>query len=290
MINIENVSKKYGHFKALSGVNLEIKEGEAVALLGPNGAGKSTILKCLLGLLDFEGEIFINDINLKENSKLVKSTVAYVPQEPSFYDMRVIDILEFYASLRRVEFSKIKKVLDIVDLTEHQLKFTTELSGGMKQKLSFSVALMADTPILLLDEPTSNLDKSSRKEILDITKKLKESEKTIVFTSHRIDEVFYIADRIIFLDSGRVIRQELTNNLKNNGFRKTKLELVISKNYFMKSKEILINNGYEIIDSNEQTLTLKIDHLEKMNPIRTLLESKIDILDFNIEAQDTYLS
>lgn len=286
MITLQNVTKIYGTTKALSKISLEIKKGEAVALLGPNGAGKSTMIKCILGLLDFSGSIKIGNADIKTSSKLAKSYMTYVPQEATFYDMRTTDILKFYQSIRRAGEERIDEVLEMVGLTEHKNKSTSELSGGMKQRLSFAVALIVDCPVLVLDEPTSNLDKDSRIELLELTKKLKDKGKTIIFSSHRLDEVYYISDRVIFLQSGELVKDCPMENLSSALNHKVRLNIYIQNGQVEKACDLITGKGYILEDKGDSFISLIIESNQKIEPIKELIFNDIRINDFIVEGQN----
>ena len=138
MINVIGVTKRFKNVLAVDDVSLSIKSGESVALLGANGAGKSTLIKCILGLLDYEGSIMIQNRDIEENLKYSKSLIGYVPQEPLFYDMKTVDILRFFGSIRKAGNNRINYLLDMVGLKDHKNKLSSELSGGMRQRLSFA--------------------------------------------------------------------------------------------------------------------------------------------------------
>lgn len=283
MIKIENLTKNYDKTEALVNVNLEIKKGESVALLGPNGAGKSTLIKCLLGLLDFKGKILLNDTDVRNKTKLAKSYVAYVPQEPSFYDMKTTDILNFYKLLRKKSNTSIDEVLKTVKLSAHSDKLTSQLSGGMKQRLSFAIALLSDCPVLVLDEPTSNLDKESRTELLELTRKLKERGKTIVFSSHRLDEVYYLSDRVIFLQSGKIVNDCPMGVLPSELIYKIKMNIFFKDSQTEEALKFLDSRGYEVENSGHDFISLKINSDSKLEPLKELFESSFDIKDFIVE-------
>lgn len=286
MIELRNLTKNYGKNRALSDITLDFKTGEAVALLGPNGAGKSTLIKCMLGLLDFSGNITINNVDVKKESKLARSHMAYVPQEATFYDMKTMDILQFYSSLRNADTGRIEDVLDTVGLTEHSYKSTSELSGGMKQRLSFAVALITDCPVLVLDEPTSNLDKDSRAELLELTKMLKNNGKTIVFSSHRLDEVYYISDRVIFLQSGKLVKDCRMENLSRELDHNVRLNIYVNSDQVDQAVKILVERNYIIEDAERNIISLRIKANTKIQPISELLDNNIRINDFLVEAEN----
>lgn len=286
MISIENLTKNYNKTRALENVSLEIKKGESVALLGPNGAGKSTLIKCLLSVLDYKGKITINSADVRTESKLAKSYLAYVPQEPSFYDIRTIDILNFYKSIRKNGTKSIDEVLETVRLSDHRNKYTSELSGGMKQRLSFAIALLSDCPVLVLDEPTSNLDKESRGELLELTKKLKESGKTIVFSSHRLDEVYYLSDRVIFLQAGIIVKDCPMEKFATELDHKVKMYIFFQNTETYYVSEFLEQRGYVVDNSGTDFISLHIKSNLKLEPVKELLDKRFEVVDFIVEGHN----
>lgn len=206
MIEIDRVSKRFGRFTALREVSLVVGPGEAVALWGPNGAGKTTLLRCTLGLLNFRGSIRIDGIDVRRRGKDARAALGYVPQELAFYDdFRVVEAIGFFARLRRVDREACRRALRISGLGSHGRKRVRELSGGMKQRLALGIAMLTDPGILLLDEPTSNLDQAGRRELLGELDVLHKRGKTILFTSHRPEEVEELADRVVTMESGRIV-------------------------------------------------------------------------------------
>jgi nitrous oxidase accessory protein len=206
ILSVVALSKRFGTFTAVNGVSFELEPGDAVALWGPNGAGKSTVLKCLLGLLRFDGTVRIAGHDVVESAKLARHRLGYVPQELAFYaDWSGRELLAFLAKIRRVPQERVHAVLAEVGLAMHGAKPIGSLSGGMKQRLALAAALLSDPPLLVLDEITSNLDANGREGLLRILARLKESGKTIVFTSHRRDDVLRLADRVLVLDRGRMV-------------------------------------------------------------------------------------
>lgn len=206
MIRIESVHKRFGRFVALKDVSLTVERGQAVALWGSNGAGKTTLLRCTLGLLTFRGSVRINGIDVQRRGKAARRLLGYVPQELAFYDdFRVVEAIAFFARLKRVDRAACARSLEMTGLGMHSRKRVRELSGGMKQRLALGIAMLTDPPILLLDEPTSNLDAAGRQDLLSQLAELRVQGKTIFFTSHRPEEVEELADRVITMESGRIV-------------------------------------------------------------------------------------
>ncbi len=206
MIFVSELFKSFGKVRVLNRVSFRVAPGEAVALWGPNGAGKSTALRCVLGLLPYRGTITIGGLDIRKAGRRARNLIGYVPQELSFYDdLRVGEAMRLFAAIRRVAKSQIALRLAEVGLTEHARKAIGNLSGGMKQKLAIAIARLADPPVLLLDEPTSNLDSESRRDVLDALRLLLDEGKTILFTSHRSEEMERLANRILTIENGIIV-------------------------------------------------------------------------------------
>jgi nitrous oxidase accessory protein len=208
MLVVAKITKRFGRFAALDSVSLDLARGEALALWGPNGAGKSTLLKCLLGLLRFEGAVLVDGHDVVADAKVARGRLGYVPQELAFYpEWTSRELLVFLARIKRVATHRVDAALADVGLAAHGAKPIGSLSGGMKQRLALAAALLADPPLLVLDEITSHLDAAGREGLLRVLDQLKRSGKTILFTSHRCDDVLRLADRVIVLDRGKVARE-----------------------------------------------------------------------------------
>lgn len=159
MITFTNLTKRFGSYTAVDNLSLQVAAREAVALWGPNGAGKTTAVKCLLGLLGYDGRITVNGFDAKKQGRQARAAIGYVPQQQSFYDdMSTLDTGLFFAKLKRTPASQAPELLTQVGLGDHLRKPVGALSGGMKQRLALALALQGDPPVLVMDEPTSNLD------------------------------------------------------------------------------------------------------------------------------------
>ena len=283
MIKVVDVTKKFGNVLAVDSVTLNIKEGEAVALVGANGAGKSTLIKCILGLLDYKGTIEIQNHDIKENSKFSKSLIGYVPQDPLFYDMKTINILDFFGSIRGVDKRRVNNLLNVVGLEDHKNKLSSELSGGMRQRLSFAIGLLSDPPVLILDEPTSNLDANARGDFLNLVKEHKDQGKTVLFSSHRLDEVYWLADRVLFMKSGRVILDEKPENLATSLGLKVKINLRIPEGRIGDAISILNREGFGNISRNGTGLYVEVEQGQRILPFEKLMLNNIPIENFTIQ-------
>ncbi len=283
MIKVADVTKKFGNVLAVDSVTQNIKEGEAVALIGANGAGKSTLIKCILGLLDYKGTIEIQNHDIKENPKLSKSLIGYVPQDPLFYDMKTVNILDFFGSIRGVDKKRINDLLNVVGLEDHKNKLSSELSGGMRQRLSFAIGLLSDPPVLILDEPTSNLDANARGDFLNLVKEHKDQGKTVLFSSHRLDEVYWLADRVLFMKSGRVILDEKPENLATSLGMKVKINLRIPEGRIGDAISILNKEGFGSVSRNGSGVYVEVAEGKKLAPLKKLIQGHIPITDFTVQ-------
>lgn len=211
MIQIDRLTKAYTRrARVLDQLSCAIPRGQAVAIWGSNGAGKTTLIRCLLGLIDYTGTIEVEGLDVRRHGKAVRRRIGYVPQEMAFYDeFRLSEAMRFVARLRGANRASCDAHLEDVGLSAHARKRVRELSGGMKQRLALALAMLNDPPVLVLDEPTSNLDTAGRRDLFELLIGLKQGGKTIVFISHRNEEVAGLADRVLTLEHGTILRDEL---------------------------------------------------------------------------------
>lgn len=196
-----DVSKSFGSRVILNRLNLSLERGRSLVLWGANGAGKSTFIKCLLGLHDFDGELAVFGRDARHEGHLARRHIGYLSQEFAGYDWTVRQAMEFICSVRGADVEAVTPTLASCGLRAEEDKDVLALSGGMKQKLALAQALIADPDILVLDEPCSNLDLKSRRDFLSLLKELKGS-RTLIITSHRVEEVKFLADRVLWLEEG----------------------------------------------------------------------------------------
>lgn len=158
ILAVHSVTKRYGKLMALDGVSMHATPGEALALWGANGAGKSTLVKAILGLVGYQGRIEVAGYDALREGKSARRQIGYVPQEAVHYDISVRATMIFYARLKKADPKRIPALLDRLGLVDHLDKPVPVLSGGLKQRLALAIALISNPPLLLLDEPTANLD------------------------------------------------------------------------------------------------------------------------------------
>lgn len=205
MVKATGLTKRYGKVRALDGLTFTLGAGEIVALLGPNGAGKTTTFKCLLGVTGFDGVVEVNGISVKSNGKEVRRQIGYLPQTPAFDSGDTCEqVLQFLAELKGSNPARAAELLERVHLTEQRRVQVGRLSGGMRQRLALAAALLSNPPLLLLDEPTANLDADSRREFHELLLELRDEGRSIVLSTHFVDSLVEITDRVIVLKQGRL--------------------------------------------------------------------------------------
>ena len=205
-IQARAVTKSFGPVTAIRDVTFTVGRGETVVLWGANGAGKTTVLRCLLGVVPYLGAITVDGLDVRAQGKAARGRMGYVPQEIRFHDAQTVrETAEFYAALRGLRAGE--HHLAEWGLAAMAERRVGQLSGGMKQRLALALALLADPPILLLDEPTSNLDLAARRDLLECLERCRRRGKTLVLCSHQAAEVWRLADRVFVLEEGRLARE-----------------------------------------------------------------------------------
>ena len=205
MIGARGLRVRLGGRQVLGGVDFQVDTGETVALVGPNGAGKTTILRCLLGLVGFEGQITIDGIDVRRDPVAAKRRVGYMPQVPVFCEETPLGALAFVAALRGLPAKAAAPLLARVGLEAHARRSVRTFSTGMRQRLSLAAALVGDPTLLVLDEPTASLDLKGQIEIVALLHALQAEGRTVVMSSHRAEEIRALAQRMIVLDEGRIV-------------------------------------------------------------------------------------
>jgi len=206
LIEVHNLTKVYQEQRGLLPTSFEVEKGESIAIVGHNGAGKSTLLKMLGSwLLPDDGQVWVDGINLKNRLALVRK-VGFVPETPNLFDFFSVEYnLKLFARLFQTPFLRIEEVLKEFNLLAFRHNQIQVLSKGLKQRVSIGRSLLADPPVLLLDEPTSGLDFEMTKDIYRRLQSVHALGKTILFTSHRPEEIKALATRILVLHEGHLV-------------------------------------------------------------------------------------
>jgi ABC-2 type transport system ATP-binding protein len=270
IIEVKNLTKKYGEFTAVDGVSFSVQAGEAFGILGPNGAGKTTTLEMIEGLKGItSGEVLLDGHNVKKETRTVKSLIGVQLQASSFFDgLSLKELLDTFASLygRKVDALALLTKVELDDKAKSKVK---ELSGGQKQRLSIAVGLVNDPKVLFLDEPTTGLDPQARRHLWDLITNIKKQGKTIVLTTHYMEEAEVLCDRIAIMDSAKIVALDTPYNL----LRDTGVDSIItfrvdnpcSVDHFSKlpavTKAVAEDHGFRLISTNaEKTLPALFAH------------------------------
>ncbi|KKX48563.1 MULTISPECIES: ABC transporter ATP-binding protein [Sphingobacterium] len=233
IIRISNLRKSYGSKEILKGINLDIYPGQVIGYIGPNGAGKSTTVKILTGLInDFEGEVFINDIDIKEDPLTVKSQIGYVPENAELYEVLTpMEYLDFVGKLYGMEDTLIQQraqqLLKAFGLEENLNNRMDTFSKGMRQKVLLISGIIHNPQIIILDEPLSGLDANAVIIVKELISLLAKEGKTIFYCSHMMDVVEKVSDRIMLISEGNIIADGSFEQLKTN--QSDTLEQIFSK-------------------------------------------------------------
>ena len=219
MIRIENLTKNYGAIQALKGVSLEVGEGELFAYLGPNGSGKTTTIKILTGLASpTSGDAYVHGYHVVREPLDAKKQCGLVPQTINLdHELTVYENLDIHGRLfhmaARERAARIGELLDYVGIRERRNSPIKHLSGGMKRRVMVARAMMHAPKILFLDEPTVGLDPTIRRRIWSLVKSIQQGGATIFLTTHYIEEAEFLAERVAFLDEGRIVAVDTPQNL-----------------------------------------------------------------------------
>lgn len=221
VISVKNLTKKYKKLTAIDNLSFDVHEGEILGLLGPNGSGKSTTINCLLSLLNFEqGTIKIFNKEMTPESYDIKRNIGVIFQEVAvFEELTVYENIDYFCGLyitdknKRAEY--IEDAIKLVGLEEFKKFYPKQLSGGLLRRLNIACGIAHKPKLIFLDEPTVAVDPQSRNNILDGIKKLRDEGATILYTTHYMEEVELLCDRIIILDKGKIIAQGTTEELKD---------------------------------------------------------------------------
>ena len=256
IIEVKNLVKQYKELKAIDNLSFEVHEGEILGLLGPNGSGKSTTINCILSLLEFsKGTIKIFGKDMKPDAYDIKSKIGVVFQEVSVFDeLTVYENIDYFCGLyikdKKTRKQYIEDAIRLVGLEDFKKFYPKKLSGGLLRRLNIACGIAHKPKLIFLDEPTVAVDPQSRNNILDGIKKLRKNGATIVYTTHYMEEVEILCDRVIILDKGKILATGTTDELKKKAKIEEKVTVEVNDlvpGYIEKIKE-LKKQDYAIID------------------------------------------
>jgi ABC-2 type transport system ATP-binding protein len=226
-ITVRDLCKNYGDTVAVAGVSFEVASGEVFGLLGPNGAGKTTTVECLLGLRDPDsGNITVLGMEHGTDAREIKKRIGAQLQTTGLYPkLTVRELIDLFGSLFPKAHST-ERVIELVGLQEKAKTLSKDLSGGQRQRLAVALALVSDPDLIFLDEPTTGLDPQARRGLWDVIRGLETAGKTVLLTTHYMEEAEQLCDRVAVMDHGRIIALDTPEALINQHFRETAIEFV----------------------------------------------------------------
>ena len=273
MIEVKNVTKKYGKVVAVDNINFTINDGEIIGLLGPNGAGKSTTMNMITGYIEpTEGTIVIDGYDISKKPRKAKREIGYMPEGvPLYTDMTVKEFVTYMAEIKKVDRKtrkeKIEKIIEETGLKDVEKKLTRNLSRGYKQRVSMAGALVGEPKILILDEPTVGLDPKQITEIRNLIKELGKTH-TVILSSHILSEVSQICQKVIIINKGKIIAVDTPENLENK---------VASKNDIYVTVEDLDNRIEEVAKDIKEITKIELVKENKDKTKQYLIESEKDV-------------
>lgn len=276
IIEVKNLTKEYKKIKAVDNLSFDVKEGEILGLLGPNGSGKSTTINCILSLLNYQnGDIKVFGEEMNPDSYSIKSKIGVIFQEVAvFEELTVYENIDYFCGLYisdKVTRSKyVEDAIDFVGLNEFKKFYPKQLSGGLLRRLNIACGIAHKPKLIFLDEPTVAVDPQSRNNILNGIKRLRDNGATILYTTHYMEEVEMLCDRIIILDKGKIIAQGTSDELK--GLANIEEKITVEINDIDDKLLDEINNFKNVCDVSLNINVLQITYKKGENNLGELME------------------
>tara|TARA_Y100000034_G_C6850577_1_gene385863 strand:- start:182 stop:1126 length:945 start_codon:yes stop_codon:yes gene_type:complete len=289
-IDIKGVNKKFGKHHILKDVHLEIPAQKIFGIIGESGSGKTTLLKTIIGFWHTEsGEISYEGRNLHKNPKFIKQIVGFATQEDAVYPKLTIkENLEYFGTLSNVPGktlrSNIDKVIEFVHLTDAANTVAENLSGGMRRRLDIACALIHNPRILILDEPTEDLDPLLRRDILALIKRINTDQTTVILTSHLLHEAEVLCDEIAILHEGKIIQKGSPDEIKDSYSKDEEIKLVTASKEYRKLAKHLPKKGISKIEIGKKRMIIRTKDAEPVlnHLLKIIHHSKDKILEVDV--------
>lgn len=293
MLMVNDIKKAFDQKEVVRGVSFSVNKGESFGLLGPNGAGKSTTISMICGLLAYDsGEVMVDGISVKKRPLDIKKKIGVVPQEIALYPtMSAKENLLFWGKMYGLSGGQAKKradeVLEYVGLRDRAKDKIETFSGGMKRRINIGASLMHEPELLIMDEPTVGIDPQSRNHILETVKRLNQNGMTVIYTSHYMEEVEFLCDRIGIVDKGKMIalgtKADLVNRLA--GGTVIKLSVASLNEAFMTSIKNVPNVERVITNKEASSLEIFVQHHQQAfgEIMACAMENQIQVLSFEVQ-------
>lgn len=300
MIEVKNVTKKYGSTLAVDKISFDVKDGEVVGFLGPNGAGKSTTMNMITGFIEpSDGQIIINGNDISKKPRKAKKDIGYMPENvPLYYDLTAKEFITYMAELkmvkRDVRKQEVENVIEEVGLEEVKNKLIRNLSRGYKQRVSLAGALIGNPDVIILDEPTVGLDPKQITEIRSLIKKLGKKH-TVILSSHILSEISQICERVIIINKGKIVAIDTPENLEKSTKEKNSISIIVEdpkdnmKN--LKEKVSEIETIEFVKDNNDGTKQYVVTSSDDVDLRKKLFEilPKEEIVIFELKKTEQTL-
>jgi ABC-2 type transport system ATP-binding protein len=306
ILNVQELRKSFGKLDAVKGVSFSVEKGESFSLLGPNGAGKSTTINMLTGLYPpTSGSIQITGVDVIENPKLAQKSIGVVPQEIALYGaLSARENLKFWGRMYDLSGKALDKavdeVLEIIGLTDRAKDKINTFSGGMKRRVNIGAAILHKPEVLIMDEPTVGIDPQSRNHILNTVKSLNQNGMTIIYTSHYMEEVEYLCERIGIMDHGELIACGTLRELRETIGDRSRIIISMDKGFskdieigslikdLVLKKDVLIIDNLLTVFHKEPQLILS-DLIQLLTQTGTRVTS-VEIVEPNLESVFLHLT
>ena len=271
MIEVENLTKVFGNYRAVDQVSFEAKPGEIVGILGPNGAGKTTIMRMLTGFIPpTDGVARVDGFDIFHQSLEVRKRVGYLPETvPVYPDMTVFGYIKFWAELRGVKRprKRVEQVIDQVQLTERRNSLIRNLSKGMRQRLGLAQAIVHDPPVVILDEPTIGIDPQQVIEVRESVRALGQNH-TVLFSTHILSEAEQVCDRVLIIQHGRIVAEGAPASLRRKLQPDPRLYVLIGGADPQAVVELLSSiNGVESVEAQGEGFSVRVRSGQDMRAI-----------------------
>ncbi len=290
-IRVENLVKVYGDQRAVDDISFEVQKGQILGFLGPNGAGKSTTMKIATGFIPpTAGRVEVAGYDVQEKSLSVRQHVGYLPEHnPLYLDMYVHEYLNFLAQVHQLPKSVVKEripqMIELCGLTREQNKAIGALSKGYRQRVGLAQALLHDPQVLILDEPTTGLDPNQIQEIRNLIKSISE-DKTVIFSTHIMQEVQAICDRVIIINRGKIVANETVAGLQKGVDQKQVLSVELQGNVAIDKLESLA--GVEMVEFDGRSkyrLTVEGNDKIRKDVVNLAAAEEWDLVSLQIEEK-----
>jgi len=293
-LNVDHLTKKFGKFKALDDTSFKAESGKIYAVLGPNGAGKTTMFRCILGLLNFDGKITVHGRDVRRNGRWVRENIGYLPQHSAPYDdLSVEQNLTFYAGLKGVNSNRVKETLSEIKLTRFRARKAGALSGGMKQRLMMGISQLSDPQILILDEPTANLDVQGQLRFRELLSDLLGKGKCIIISTHLLREAHEIRlfhGNVLVINRGKVVGSGLVDDFMKDADLREHVFVDIGNNDGESMLKSLYKAGFKDSELHKGQVVIPCEHDQKFELLDVLNKDGFTPNTFRVEEPSLELA